>query len=409
MNPILWISVLSAVLIVLQLYLSKTRMHSIGIIHSIVWLGVSVAYAIWQADLEVVTENTLWVMVVGIFMFSLGTLLGLRMESSIAKSLCPEGLFNSSYLVPYVIVIVSLMGLGAMVYQALELLPLNTSNSLMGDDSWYARLRPTLVSEKKGSYGLASYVLNFSLVGTAYLAYLCRFGRESKLLWPSVFITLGLCFLTTGRTYLVLFGCLIFVANAPIRRRNQLGMLVSAFIGILVVTWIAGRINQAPTDELLASWQNHAKLYFVAPVAALNYLVDSGQPQTWGANTFRTMFAIMKAVGIEVNVPELVQPYPPVKLSANVYTVFSPYYRDFGFWGVAFFMALLGITHGWVAKQLDHKSFLLTVISGILLYALLMQFFQDQYFSLLSQWGQMIIWAFVFSLFREHPDVEATS
>lgn len=400
MNLISWISVLAVVLLAIHLSLwRKGRVSPIGVIHSLLWLGVSLSYALWQTDLEVISTQTLWVMAIGIAVFSGGILIGMQLKPLPAKFLHPDGIFIGPTPLPAIIVIVSVVGLASMLHQALGLVSMDTSSSFLGSDSWYARLRLALVSERKGSYGLASYVLNFSLVGSAYLAYVSRTSKSNRMLWPSILLSLGLCFLATGRTYLILFGCLMLVAVAPSGQNKRIGWLVAALVGLVVLTLVGGRLNQASAGAFFASLEHHAKLYFVAPVAALNYLVNSDLPSTTGGYTFRTVLAVMRAMGMGVEVPDLVQLYPHVKLSANVYTVFSPYYRDFGITGVALFMALLGLMHGWVLRQLSHqRSFLLVAVSGILLYAMLMQFFQDQYFSLLSQWIQLIGWAYVFSL-----------
>jgi len=400
-NPILWVSILSVVLLVIHLYQWKGIASPIGIFHSLLWLGVSLSYAIWQADLEVISTKTLWIIGIGIAMFSGGFLAGIQLKPLPAKFLHPEGVFTRMVPLPTIIVAVSVIGLASMLHQALALVSIDTSSSLVGSGSWYARLRLVLVSEKAGSYGLASYVLNFSFVGSAYLAYMSRIGKSSRMLGPSILLSLGFCFLATGRTYLILFGCLMLAAVGPSRQNKRIVLLITAMATLVAVTWVGGRFNQASVGAFLASMEHHAKLYFVAPVAALNYLINLDLPSTGGGYTFRTLLAVLKAMGMGLEVPDLIQPYPNVKLSANVYTVFSPYYRDFGVAGVALLMALLGLLHGWILIQINQqRSFLLIVASGILCYALLMQFFQDQYFSLLSQWIQLIGWAYVFSLLQ---------
>jgi oligosaccharide repeat unit polymerase len=89
----------------------------------------------------------------------------------------------------------------------------------------------------------------------------------------------------------------------------------------------------------------------------------------------------------------------------NVYTVFSPYYRDFGVVGVGLFLGVLGALHGWIFRQLKTGMPIIIVANALLFYALIMQFFQDQYFSLMSQWIQLLGWTYVFNKLQPLPSI----
>ena len=66
-------------------------------------------------------------------------------------------------------------------------------------------------------------------------------------------------------------------------------------------------------------------------------------------------------------------------------------------------MFLLGSLHGWVFRQLKAGLPIIVVANALLFYALLMQFFQDQYFSLMSQWIQILFWTYLFNKLQPLP------
>jgi oligosaccharide repeat unit polymerase len=122
--------------------------------------------------------------------------------------------------------------------------------------------------------------------------------------------------------------------------------------------------------------------------------------------TFRTPLAVLRFLGAPVEVPEMIQPNVTfASYLINVYTVFSPYYRDFGVVGVGLFLGVLGALHGWIFRQLKTGMPIIIVANALLFYALIMQFFQDQYFSLMSQWIQLLGWTYVFNKLQPLPSI----
>lgn len=240
-----------------------------------------------------------------------------------------------------------------------------------------------------GSFGIWGYFLSLSYVASAYFVLSIRSRRESILASLSFLISLAYAFLATGRTFVLLLFVLIFVAlraKGIVSRRGAIFFALPAVAFFFVITpLLAGRLVIDIVDYFL--------LYFVAPLSNFNWGINGMfSCCTNGEMVFRTIFAVLSKIGFDVQVIDLIQPWADTKLGGNVYTVFMPYYRDFGILGVVGFMFSFGFVHSWVAKQATGDNPLAVFVNGILFYALVMQFFQDQYFSLLSQWVQMIFW-----------------
>lgn len=393
MSNMLLISLFSLVCLCAHLAIQRNPAHP-GAVHGGIWLLIGLGYANFQTELEVVSTKTICVLITGILVFSIGSHLGGKLAN--LHYALPKANRQFFHLPP-TIVLISTLGFAMLCVKAFEYASFNSD---LPWRAWYASLRDAVVGQK-GSFGPSGYALNFCFAGVVYLILYGRRVRQTPWLWPCIALALGFALLSTGRTYLVLLGCLILSATMPQPWRNWAKILIFAPLLIVAITWLSGRFDVTSGSGL----ELHAKAYSIAAVSSFDYLINSDLPQTWGIMTFRTPLAVLNAIGIPLGVPDLIQPHPPTRIPSNIYTVFSPYYRDFGVIGVGFFMLLLGTIHGWVFRQLKTGSPMIIVANAILFYALLMQFFQDQYFSLLSQWIQILGWTYVFNKLQPLPDV----
>lgn len=409
MSNMLWISLLS--IFCIFFHVSRQRKpFSPGVVHGVLWLLIGLGYALALGEAGMVSTRALSIMLTGIAAFSLGIHLGAGISAPIAV---PQTAHRAvSVSMPAVIVVVSAIGLAMMLNRAFEYMPPSQATSWFGGaGSWYAGLRNNLNAQWKGSFGLAGYVLNFSFAGTVYLILRAKRIRGDAWLWLSVAMSLGFAFLSTGRTHLVLLGCMIIGAAMPTSRRKRLvlALLIPLAAGatLFLVTLLAGRLTTTSSETLIASLVNtQLKGYILTAVGAFDIFVNSDLPGTGGRMTFRTPLAVLQFLGFPIDVPDVLQPNVTfASFLINVYTVFYPYYRDFGVIGIGLFMVSLGTLHGWVFSQLKTGLPIFIVANSLLFYALLMQFFQDQYFSLMSQWVQILGWTYVFTKLQPLPGI----
>ena len=394
MSNMLLISLLSFACLATHLAIQRNPGHP-GVVHGAVWLLIALGYAGFQPDMEVISAKTMGVLITGILVFSIGVHLGGKfINVDYALPGASRQLFN----LPPAIAAISALGLAMLFAKAFEYVPFNPDVPWR---EWYATLRRTAVDQGRGSFGPAGYVLNFCFAGVVYLILYSRRERFTPWLWLCIPLALGFSLLSTGRTYLLLLGCLVLGAAMPQRWRTRAIIFLLAPLLIVAVTWLSGRFDVTSGS----GFEQHAKAYSIAAVSSFDYLVNSNLSQTWGSMTFRTPLAVLKAIGVPVVVPDLIQPIPLTRNPSNIYTVFSPYYRDFGIAGVSFFMLMLGALHGWVFRQIKSGEPMFIVANSLLFYALLMQFFQDQYFSLMSQWIQILGWTYIFNKLQPLPGI----
>lgn len=144
---------------------------------------------------------------------------------------------------------------------------------------------------------------------------------------------------------------------------------------------------------------NQLMIYGAGPLAAFQNFFDAGSPDyLYGGNTFRFLLAVWDALTGSQLAPLLVQPYTYIgsHLNVNVYTFFQYYMMDFGWVYALAAECLAGWLHGVLYKQMCQGRPLGSYFFCLMMYPLLMQFFQDQYFSLFSTWLQYGIIGAVF-------------
>ncbi|MDO2410755.1 O-antigen polymerase [Enterococcus faecium] len=116
----------------------------------------------------------------------------------------------------------------------------------------------------------------------------------------------------------------------------------------------------------------------------------------YGENTFRFFIAIFDVIFGVNKSSSLVQDFINIgNTSINVYTFYQYYLYDFGPIYALIVQFIIGILHGVSFKNMSMKKPFWIFLYSILIYPLLMQFFQDQYFSIFSTWMQLIIVGFL--------------
>jgi oligosaccharide repeat unit polymerase len=151
--------------------------------------------------------------------------------------------------------------------------------------------------------------------------------------------------------------------------------------------WLFNKIGEDSPNVNALSALDALSLYLLGSLAALDHtLLQGSAPLDWGLNSFRSVLAVVDAMGFNVTVIPLVKEYVFVPDATNVYTVYLPYLQDFGPVGVVVFLGFFGWLHARLYRAAKSQDPRLVILYALSVYPLLMQFFQDQYFSLLTTW-----------------------
>jgi oligosaccharide repeat unit polymerase len=133
---------------------------------------------------------------------------------------------------------------------------------------------------------------------------------------------------------------------------------------------------------------------------AFSQLFESSPSPDWGVHTFRFFIALQYVLGISAITPKpLVREFDFVPDPTNVYTAYDVYFRDFAYFGILVPPTFL-ILHYWLYRKAMRLGGVWIFYYSASVYPLVMQFYQDQYFSLLSMWIQIIFWYWIFLRLR---------
>jgi oligosaccharide repeat unit polymerase len=265
----------------------------------------------------------------------------------------------------------------------------------------YITLRSAM-TEGGGQIGFLAYffILSYVVTSLTLLAYK-RNAASLPRLMLSMATSLFYVYASTGRTHLLLLVSLTLIPLIMLDFVRLKGLLIAlsstCATFVLIATMTAKGVSlEAGFLENAASLAENLRAYTVAPFVAMSELVHADRPLEWGANTFRFVLSVLHSSGVsEKPPPALIREYVFVPDPTNVYTVYDVYFRDFSYFGILIPPSLLAF-HWWLYSRARRVGGGWVFYYAASVYPLATQFFQDQYFSLLSIWIQLAFWFWLF-------------
>lgn len=230
--------------------------------------------------------------------------------------------------------------------------------------------------------------------------------ENKKYYYVQLIITLLLVFFGVGRSTLFILFIPIIFSYLYIKKTNNLKIFKILFFSSILLLAIfiiyaymkfPYLVKESPIKFIIDQLQ----IYTVSPLIAFVEWCHSNTIYSYGAYTFRFFIAILSAIGVDIHIPELVNEYVYVGNDlTNVYTIFHYYAKDFGIMYSLIILLLIGALHGILYMKVKSKKdiniFSLALFT-LSYYSLIMQFFLDQYISLLSLWIQYTIYYYIIS------------
>jgi len=373
------------------------------VIQASLWLTVLCIFWANESEFYPLSAGVYFIFVTGAVLFALGAFLATYRFTPPHHSISfrhdrPDWFASLLFWTP-------ILGFPLMLRRALEL----TAHGLTG--FFLVDLRFAL--QAKGSYGWLDYLSVLALASAVvhFVIVRDRAGRLRFLVAAATAAGYGI--LTTGRS-LLLFLILSILGIALITRRVRVSRALLAggvavlvmFIGLGIALGKMGGLQLTLSERAAVVWESF-RLYLLGSLPAFDRFVRSDVSPTYGANMFRSAIAALARLGLVEPPHGLVQPFVKVPEPTNVYTVFQPYFGDFSYFGACFVPFFLGLLHGTVFRRATRGTPFWVVAYGLLLYPLCMQFFQDQYFNLLSTWAQLALWLVFYFYFSRGRSVRA--
>jgi oligosaccharide repeat unit polymerase len=271
-------------------------------------------------------------------------------------------------------------------------------------DSFFVGLR-TELSYGSEDIGLTKYLVSFSFVVFAVNLY--SFFKERNrtnkiLLTLNLIVTLTYIVFVTGRGMFLML-LLLYLGVSFLLNKKFSVKKISFFFLLFLIFFIAigimfgkgGDTENTMRENITPALQTTA-IYLVTPLNALDWEKHHQFHVGYeGDYSLRFFKKIAEQLNLAPNakVTELVQPFVFVPYPTNVYTIYSPYIKDFGNIYAWLMLFLFGFINTFVYfKAVCTKNLRYSVYFSFLLFPLFMSFFQDQYLSLFSQWLQIVVY-----------------
>jgi oligosaccharide repeat unit polymerase len=270
------------------------------------------------------------------------------------------------------------------------------------------------------SIGVLAYaqVIAIFAVAIQYHAYLHTKNRITLYsLIVSAIIALVYVFFSSGRGY-YLFLLAIFVGlQIAAKQVSKKFFLIVAILFLTAFIGVGSLLNKISPDNnnggsFVSASMFAIGLYTVVPLNAFDYeMTQKAVKKDEGLNSFRFVYALAEKSGIKISANEkakdLVQEFVFVPYPCNVYTFYSPYYRDFGMIYAYTMLFVFLLFHAFLYTNSSYNH-LAALGYAFLLFPLLFSFFQDQYLTLLSTWIQisllLVLYYFIAKYFAPQHD-----
>jgi oligosaccharide repeat unit polymerase len=286
-----------------------------------------------------ISEYTLLIFAFGALAFSLGGFLAMcaNYKYEIIKSDQTNNILD-------IILLLILMVL------PLYLLKIQNLSSMSDNNSFFIGLRAQTATGLKEieSFGIFGYYLSISIFSA-----LVAFNQCLDNLYPKykAFVFVALAFLSNllsaGRTSIViLVFSLVFIYF--IKKGIKIKIIfLSIFLTIFMfavpalVLGKGGSLQSGFFDNLITIKESF-QIYLLSGIVAFDQVIlNSGEIELYD-RSFLFFFNVLNSIGFAIDTPSIVQGYIETPTVTNVYSMYFPYYFDFGFFGLTLVMFFLG-------------------------------------------------------------------
>jgi len=365
-------------------------------IFSLTWCCVFLFYIIFlKTDFLPIYEISgfsLFVFFVGNLIFSLGGLIPFFYYDTARKPSLQIQSIYINYHFDRLLFLGIILLTPFFIYKAIQIsFDTGIENFLLG-------LRYGLSVSSDNGYGLLKYLIPIAIFNTFYRYFIYQSDQKNipfKIkFYISLILTILFLVLTTGRSNFLLLISLLASIKLLYNRLDLKYIFSFGFAFFILFAIFAVVLGKGGSIQsgFLENLNNVTKMFFwymLGGLKAFDVFLQNQIDINNGTFVFRFIYAIGYKLGFSSTPPiDLVQPFLFIPLPTNVYTIYYTYIQDFGVFVSFIFIGMFSILHtvfyfraraGWESDRFFYS---------LLMYPLIISFFQDQYFSLLSTWIQ---------------------
>ncbi len=264
--------------------------------------------------------------------------------------------------------------------------------SLFGTEDLFFNLR---ILANNGEKDMIQTILTYinAINQALFVISMWRYPKGNKLCFIAIIVANLLCavaIMEKGSLFFMLFVSLfILYEKRHIKIRSIVlwsVVLLFLFYGINVM-----RTSENTTKE--TTFIDFFNVYILSPSVAFERVQEKLTEQ-FGSRSFAFFYALITRLGLGDYVVEpKLQEFTQVPMFTNVYTVFQPFFQDFGYKGVAFFSTVYGVFTGWLYRQCHNGDAISKCMYAYVIEILILQFYQE---NLILSLSMLIQYFFVF-------------
>lgn len=217
-----------------------------------------------------------------------------------------------------------------------------------------------------------------------FVVAICLFPKVSKWKLAAIIIA-NLMFqfaIMEKSGLLFMFAATLFILYE--KRIIKAKTILATILIIIVLFFLINFFKEIKSDETAESmtFVDFFAIYLLSPSVAFGKVQQDLSPLL-GSNTFQIIHHILYKWGInsvDIDPMSRIQEFVWVPLPTNVYTIFQPFYQDFGYMGIAFFGIVYGVISGLTYNSFLNGSFFGRCIYAYIVKVLLTQFFSEDLF-----------------------------
>lgn len=264
--------------------------------------------------------------------------------------------------------------------------------SMFGSEELFFNLR---VLANEGEKSMVQTILTYVGAINQALFVICiwRYPKGNKLILTAVILANLMCSIAIMEKGVLFF--MLFVTLFVLYEKRRIKISSIAFWSIVLLLVFYG-INVLRTPENAAkepTFVDFFNVYILSPSVAFERTQEKLTEQ-FGSRSFAFIYALITRLGLGNFVVEpKLQEFVYVPIPTNVYTIFQPFFQDFGYKGVAFFATVYGTFTGWLYRQCNNGGAISKCVYAYVIEILILQFYQE---NLILSMSMMIQYCFVF-------------
>ena len=243
-------------------------------------------------------------------------------------------------------------------------------------------------------YGDATSLLLNSTQGiniALFIAALWMYPNISKLKFISIIIAYLLVEFAmmekSGILIMILSTLFVLYQTRAIKMRS-----IMVTLACTIAFFYFFNMSKETENQDTTSFVDFFAMYITTPPVAFGRLKENVFCQ-FGSNTFGQVYMYLNAFGFNFDYTERIQEFVQVPVLTNVYTIFQPFYTDFGVIGVFVFGLIYGALFGYIYALFKSGNSSCKLLYTYLVEVIIIQFYNENLMQNLYLSVTFTIWA----------------